>query len=85
VCVMVAHGVACLGPITHAGCGALCPAYARGCYGCFGPMERPDVAALTTRLEHLGADDADVVRLLSTFNANAPAFAEGARARDAHP
>jgi sulfhydrogenase subunit delta len=85
VCVMVAHGVPCLGPITHAGCGALCPAYARGCYGCFGPAERPDVAALASRLEHLGADDADIVRLLSTFNANAPAFAEGARARDAQP
>ena len=25
-CVMVAHGTPCLGPVTHAGCGALCPA-----------------------------------------------------------
>ena len=38
---MVAHGTPCLGPVTHAGCGALCPAYDRGCYGCFGPMETP--------------------------------------------
>ena len=42
VCVMVAKGTPCLGPVTHAGCGALCPAYARGCYGCFGPMETPN-------------------------------------------
>ena len=42
VCVMVAHGTPCLGPVTHAGCGALCPAYDRGCYGCFGPMETPN-------------------------------------------
>ena len=44
VCVMVAHGTACLGPVTHAGCGAICPAYDRGCYGCYGPMEAPNTA-----------------------------------------
>ena len=47
VCVMVAHGTPCLGPVTHAGCGALCPAYDRGCYGCFGPMETPNTASLS--------------------------------------
>jgi len=41
VCVMVAHGTPCLGPVTHAGCGALCPHHHRGCYGCYGPMETP--------------------------------------------
>ena len=47
VCVMVAHGTPCLGPVTHAGCGALCPSYDRGCYGCFGPMETPRPEALS--------------------------------------
>ncbi len=47
VCVMVAHGTPCLGPVTHAGCGALCPAHDRGCYGCFGPMETPNTASLS--------------------------------------
>jgi coenzyme F420-reducing hydrogenase gamma subunit len=51
VCVMVAHGTACLGPVTHAGCGALCPSYHRGCFGCFGPMEAPNPGSLG---EHLG-------------------------------
>ncbi len=37
VCVTVAHGTPCLGPVTQAGCGALCPSVGRGCYGCFGP------------------------------------------------
>ena len=37
VCVTVAHGTPCLGPMTQAGCGALCPSVGRGCYGCFGP------------------------------------------------
>ena len=38
VCIMVAHGTPCLGPLTQTGCGAICPAYNRGCYGCFGPL-----------------------------------------------
>ena len=39
ICVMVAKGVACLGPVTQNGCGAICPAMGRDCYGCFGPAE----------------------------------------------
>jgi sulfhydrogenase subunit delta len=49
VCVLVAHGTPCLGPLTHAGCGALCPRYHRGCYGCFGPAEAADTAAFMTQ------------------------------------
>jgi coenzyme F420-reducing hydrogenase gamma subunit len=76
VCVMVAHGTVCLGPITHAGCGALCPSFHRGCYGCFGPHEQPNPASLTTQLGELGIDDVDLVRMLRTFNTEAPAFAD---------
>ena len=54
VCVVVAHGTPCLGPVTHAGCGALCPSYHRGCYGCFGPMETPNTAALGGWMEDHG-------------------------------
>jgi sulfhydrogenase subunit delta len=75
-CVMVAHGTLCLGPVTHAGCGALCPAYNRGCFGCFGPMESPNLPALAAQWRELGADDAGIVRALRTFNANAPEFKE---------
>jgi coenzyme F420-reducing hydrogenase gamma subunit len=74
VCVVVAHGTPCLGPVTHAGCGALCPAYNRGCYGCFGPKETPNTASLTRRLQLLGLDERDVERVYRTFNADAPAF-----------
>jgi sulfhydrogenase subunit delta len=79
VCVMVADGAPCLGPITQAGCGARCPAFARGCYGCFGPMETPNATALTDRLHAMGVDDASLVRLLRTFNADAPTFRSAAR------
>ena len=68
VCVMVAHGTPCLGPVTHAGCGALCPTYNRGCYGCFGPMETPNTVSLTRQLRVLGMGGRDVDRVFRTFN-----------------
>ena len=60
VCVMVAHGTPCLGPVTHAGCGALCPAYDRGCYGCFGPMETPNPPRWSALLRATGMADGDI-------------------------
>jgi coenzyme F420-reducing hydrogenase gamma subunit len=71
---MVAHGTPCLGPVTQAGCGALCPGVARGCYGCFGPAETPNTASLTSRLRALGMDRDDLVRVYRTFNAAAEPF-----------
>jgi coenzyme F420-reducing hydrogenase gamma subunit len=76
VCVMVAHGTPCLGPVTHAGCGALCPTYHRGCYGCYGPMETPNMAALSRQLRTLGAEERDIVRMYRLYYANAPEFRE---------
>ncbi|HXX79458.1 MAG TPA: hypothetical protein VEI53_13255 [Ktedonobacteraceae bacterium] len=74
VCVMVAQGIPCLGPVTHAGCGAICPAYNRGCYGCFGPKESPNTAALSRRAEVLGMQRKDIARFFRTFNAYSEAF-----------
>jgi coenzyme F420-reducing hydrogenase gamma subunit len=71
VCVMVAHGTPCLGPVTHAGCGALCPSYDRGCYGCFGPMETPNTVSLTRQLKVLGMREPAVERVFRTFNVTA--------------
>ena len=74
VCVMVAHGTPCLGPVTQAGCGALCPSCDRGCYGCFGPMESPNAPALSRRLADLGVEDTDIVRVYRTFHADREPF-----------
>jgi coenzyme F420-reducing hydrogenase gamma subunit len=74
VCVMVAHGTPCLGPVTQAGCGNLCPRCDRGCYGCFGPKETPNAAALSVRLGELGMDRREIKHYYRLFNANAPAF-----------
>lgn len=76
VCVTVAHGTPCLGPVTQAGCGALCPSYSRGCYGCFGPQDSPNTRSAVARLRELGMDEAAVMRIFRTFNAGAPAFRE---------
>jgi sulfhydrogenase subunit delta len=76
VCVMVARGMPCLGPITHAGCGALCPAYTRGCFGCFGPADSVNARSLCDVLEQQGETPRQVTRLLRTFNAAAPGFRE---------
>lgn len=74
VCITVAHGTPCLGPVTHAGCGALCPAYNRGCFGCFGPMETPNTAALIPLLHRQGLTQLGVERVFQTFNASAEPF-----------
>jgi coenzyme F420-reducing hydrogenase gamma subunit len=76
-CVMVADGIPCLGPVTHAGCGALCPSVLRGCYGCFGPMTGANLPALIGELHRCGMDDRAVSKVFSTFNVAAPGFAEG--------
>jgi coenzyme F420-reducing hydrogenase gamma subunit len=82
VCVMVAHGTPCLGPVTHTGCGALCPTYDRGCYGCFGPMETPNTGSLSQWWGRLGVKEEDVVRAFRTFNADAEAFRREAQAHE---
>jgi sulfhydrogenase subunit delta len=76
VCVMVAHGTPCLGPVTHAGCDALCPSFARGCFGCFGPSDSAYPAALAAPLARRGVDGGEVARLYGTFNVAAKPFRE---------
>ena len=83
VCVMVAHGTPCLGPVTQAGCGALCPSFNRGCYGCFGPMETPNTAALVRRAGGSSAStDRDLVRVFRDVQRRRGAVPR--RSREAH-
>ena len=77
-CVLVSHGTPCLGPVTQAGCHALCPSFARGCFGCFGPMESPNTASMARVLAVAGASPGEIARAFRTFTAGAEAFrAEG--------
>ncbi len=74
VCVEVAQGIPCLGPVTHTGCGALCPAFNRGCYGCFGPSAQANTGSLIRTLAEGGLPEARRVALFRSFNAAAPEF-----------
>jgi sulfhydrogenase subunit delta len=74
VCVAVARGIPCLGPVTQAGCHAICPAHDRECFGCFGPSEAPNLVSLTGFYERQGVAKDALVRLVRSFNAAAPAF-----------
>jgi coenzyme F420-reducing hydrogenase gamma subunit len=80
VCVMVAKGIPCMGPVTRTGCGAICPAFGRDCYACYGPAENPNTESLARRLEGLGLVPEAVARRFHFITAAAPAFA-GAGAR----
>jgi len=82
VCVAVAQGQMCLGPVTQAGCGAICPAYGRGCYGCYGPMENPNSTRLAAWLLESGCEREQVVRAFRTYNAWAWQFREATEARE---
>ncbi len=78
VCLVVTGECACLGPVTRAGCHALCPSVGRGCFGCFGPSEGANVDALMEWLRSHEHDDRSLSRLLQTFNAAAPVFRDAA-------
>jgi len=81
-CIMVVSGIPCLGPVTQAGCNALCPSYNRGCFGCFGPKETPNTSSLSEWWAKLGADDRAIVRAFRNFNAYAEPFRKESEAHE---
>ncbi len=82
ICVMVAHGTPCLGPVTQTGCGALCPGYQRGCYGCFGPKETPNTESLASWFGEHAMDHDEILRLFRGFNAYAEPFRKESEAHE---
>ncbi|MDH3710424.1 MAG: hypothetical protein OER04_11075 [Cyclobacteriaceae bacterium] len=75
-CVAVSRNLPCLGPVTQAGCGALCPHYHRGCFGCYGPKENPNTEALALYLTQNVVDNHTMLRLFRNFNAASPSFSK---------
>ena len=80
ICVLVDKGVPCLGPATQAGCGALCPSFGRGCYGCFGPAREANTESLTEILKGMERYPNEIIRLFRGVSGYAPAFRETAEA-----
>jgi len=76
VCVVVAKGIPCLGPVTMEGCGAICPSYGRGCYGCYGSMVDPKPEVLAERFSEMGLNPKDISLIFRQFTGWAKAFRE---------
>lgn len=74
VCVMVAHNIPCMGPVTRTGCGALCPSFGRDCYGCYGPAENCNTQSMSRRLEGIGLVREEIARRYLFINNGAPVF-----------
>ena len=83
VCVMVARGIPCMGPVTRTGCGAICPAFGRDCYACYGPAENVNASSLSRRLEGLGLTREAVAARFHFINNAAPAFLDAGLAAKA--
>lgn len=82
VCLQVARGIPCMGPVTQAGCGALCPSFHRGCFGCYGPKETPNTSALTRSWGTLGVKKDEILRAFRSFNAGSEPFRKEAEAHE---
>lgn len=78
VCIEVAQGIPCLGPVTQTGCGAICPDFHRGCYGCFGPVNQANCDSLVRHYAGVGHSPDVLLPLLRNFNAAAPEFSAAA-------
>lgn len=81
-CVMVSKGIPCMGPVTHSGCGALCPSFDRGCFGCYGPKEATNTTSLGTHFKELGMSGDAVMRIFRSFNASAEPFRKESEAHE---
>jgi sulfhydrogenase subunit delta len=79
VCVLVAKGEPCMGPVTNTGCGSLCPGFGRACYGCYGPAECLNTPSLANRLSGLGLVDDEVARRFLFIYSDEKAFNEEGR------
>lgn len=78
ICVLVAYNMPCMGPVTNAGCGALCPSMNRACYACFGPMKQANSSALAKKFKQMGLSKDDIIRKFTQFGADTIEFRKGA-------
>jgi len=59
----------CLGPVTRAGCDAICPTYGNGCEGCRGLIPNPNENAMQDVLAEAGLSVEDILSRFTMFNA----------------
>lgn len=61
------RGKTCLGPITLAGCDAICPTYGDGCEGCRGLVASPNIESMINVLDEHGMSKADIEAKMTLF------------------
>ncbi len=64
------RGQICLGPITRAGCDAVCPAYGYGCEGCRGMVSAPNIDSFVEMLADRGVNRTEIEEKMSLFLTN---------------
>ncbi|MBN1146324.1 MAG: hypothetical protein JXA78_03640 [Anaerolineales bacterium] len=66
-CVLLRDGKPCLGPITRAGCGAICPTFGSGCDGCRGMISTPNISGLKLAFREHGLDEIALLEKMKLF------------------
>lgn len=63
-------GMICLGPVTRAGCKAICPTYNDGCVGCRGLIEDPNLSSHKNLLTEHGLTVSEAISQYMLFGGN---------------
>ena len=79
VCLLITEKKPCLGPVTHSGCGAICPTFNRPCFGCYGPKPGANTNSLNEAFKAMGLSSQELLRLYRSFNPNAEEFLKEAK------
>ncbi|MDD5189866.1 MAG: hypothetical protein PHE50_02355 [Dehalococcoidales bacterium] len=61
-------GKTCIGPVTRAGCGAICVTGGRQCWGCRGLVDEPNINSQEEILKKYGLTPAQVVEKFKIYN-----------------
>jgi sulfhydrogenase subunit delta len=77
-CLFITKGKVCLGPVTSAGCNALCPTLNRPCEGCRGPANDPNVPSLARTMAEYGLTQEEVQRKFRKYAGETQDFKKGA-------